>query len=155
MDHSHIRAYFLAIVTTLLTILAVFMLRPFLVTIGLAAVFAVVFAPLHARLRRARIPEPVSALVTLLFGVVCVAVPLSFLSVQLFSEAQNVYTAVAEPGSVAQAQRAIVSLGDALDRSIPGAGAYVASASQNLGAYARSALRLEPRPRRCRLLRHP
>jgi len=140
MDHAHIRAYFLAIVTTLLTVLAVYMLRPFLVTVGLAAVFAVIFAPLNKSLIRARFPKALAALATLIIGVVCVAVPLSFLGVQLFHEAQDVYTSVSEPGSAARLQHAITSIGHSLDSSVPGSQPYFQSLSDNLTTYVRQSL---------------
>jgi predicted PurR-regulated permease PerM len=140
MDHAHIRAYFLAILTTLLTVIAVYMLRPFLVTIGLAAVFAVVFTPLHKRLLRMRLPASIAALLTLIIGTVCVLVPTTYLGIQLFREAENVYSVISQPGSITQAQAALVSLGGHLEPSIPGAQAYFQSLSMNLGAFARQGL---------------
>jgi predicted PurR-regulated permease PerM len=139
MDNPHLRAYFLAILTTLLTVIAVYMLRPFLVTISLAAVFAVVFAPLHDRFK-SRLPEGFASFLTLIVGIVCVLIPTGFLGVQLFKEAQSVYTVVSEPGTVTQAQSALVSLGGYIDHTIPGAQEYFQSLSVNLGDYARKSL---------------
>jgi len=140
MDHAHIRAYFLAIVTTLLTVLAVFMFRPFLVTVGLAAVFAVIFTPLHARLKKARFPDALAALATILIGAICIVVPLSFLGTQLFSEAQDVYGTLSDPGSAARIQGALSSAGRSIGRSVPGSQAYIDSLSTNLSAYVRQGL---------------
>jgi predicted PurR-regulated permease PerM len=140
MDHPHARAYFLAIVTTLLTVLTLYMLRPFLVTIGLAAVFAVIFLPLHKKFLKARIPGGLAAALTLLVGSICVLVPASYLSIQLFKEAENVYTTISQPGSVTQAQAALSSLGASLEGTIPGAQAYLDSFSVDLGVYARQGL---------------
>jgi predicted PurR-regulated permease PerM len=140
MDHPHARAYFLAIVTTLLAVLTVYMLRPFLVTVGLAAVFAVVFMPVYGRFKRAKLSDSLASLMTILVGLVLVALPLTFLSTQLFQEAQNVYVAVAQPGGFAQAQGALGSVGDYLDARIPGAGVYFDSLSENLSTYVRNAL---------------
>lgn len=140
MDHPHIRAYFLAIVTTILAVLVVYMFRPFLVTLGLAGIFAVTFAPLTNSLRRAGLSETLASLATLLIAVIVVAVPLSFLSVQLFREAENVYVTLSQPGTVSQAQAGLTAAGYSLDSTFPGAGAYIANLSQNLGAYARQGL---------------
>lgn len=140
MDNAHIRAYFLAIVTTLLTILAVYMLRPFLVTIGLAAVFAVIFTPLHGKLKQLRFPDSLAALCTLLIGIVVVAVPLVFLCIQLFQEVESVYFSVSQPGTVTHAQGALVAFGDSLNGRIPGASEYFTSVASNLGDYARRGL---------------
>lgn len=141
MDHTHIRAYFLAIVTTLLAVLTVYMLRPFLVTVGLAAVFAVIFLPLHRRLAK-RVPRGLAAFATLLVAVICFAVPLTFLGIQFFREAQNVYELLSQPGSIEHAQQALVALGQRLDPAIPGAAAHIATLSANLGAYAHQGLNL-------------
>lgn len=141
MDHTHIRAYFLAILTTLLTVLAVYMLRPFLVTVGLAAVFAVIFLPLNRRFAK-RMSRGPAAFATLLIAVICFAIPLTFLGIQFFREAQNVHTIISQPGSIEQGQHALVALGERLDPTIPGAGAYLATLSTNLGTYARQGLNL-------------
>jgi predicted PurR-regulated permease PerM len=140
MDHAHIRAYFLAIVTTLLTILTVYMLRPFLVTVGLAAVFAVILTPLHRSLQRAKLPETLAALITLFIGVLCLALIASFVGVQLFKEAHSVYAALSQPGSIGQAQTTISKFGYSLNPTFPGAGSYFESIAANLSVYAQEAL---------------
>ncbi len=141
MENPHIRAYFLAIVTTLLAVLVVYMFRPFLVTLGLAGIFSVTFTPLTNRLRRAGLSETLASLSTLLIATIVVAVPVSFLSVQLFHEAENVYITLSEPGSVSSVQAGITSLGYSLNGTFPGAGDYFANLSQNVGAYAQQGLR--------------
>lgn len=141
MDHTHIRAYFLAIVTTLLTVLVVYMLRPFLVTVGMAAVFAVIFQPLNRRFAK-RMPRGPAAFATLLIAIVCFAVPLTFLGVQFFRESQNVYGLLSQPGSIEHTQQALIGLGQKLDPTIPGAAAYVATLSTKIGAYAHQGVNL-------------
>jgi predicted PurR-regulated permease PerM len=140
MDHAHIRAYFLAIVTTLLTILTVYMLRPFLVTVGLAAVFAVVLTPLHKALQRAKLPETPAAMISLLIGVICLGLVMSFAGVQLFKEAHSVYANLSQPGSVEQTQASISKFGYSLNPTFPGAGAYFDSIAANLSVYAQQIL---------------
>ncbi len=140
MNHAHTRAYFLAIVTTLLAALTVYMLRPFLVTVGLAAVFAVMFAPLNGRFQQAGLSRGLAAFATLVVSTVCVAVPLAFLSVQLFHEAENVYQIISRPETLANIQAALVSFGASVDHLLPGTQAYLASLSANLSAHAREGL---------------
>ncbi len=140
MNHAHTRAYFLAIVTTLLAVLTVYMLRPFLVTVGLAAVFAVMFTPLNGRFQRAGLSRGLASFATLIVGTVCVAVPLAFLSVQLFHEAENVYQLISGPETLTRAQAALVSFGASADHIVPGAQAYLASLSADLSAHARQGL---------------
>lgn len=134
MDQTHLRAYFLAIVTTLLTVLTVYMLRPFLVTVGLAAVFAVIFMPVNRRFAR-RMPRGPAAFLTLLIALACFAIPLVFLGVQFFREAQGLYSFASQPGSIGHAQQALVSFGEKLDPTIPGARAYFTDLSTRLSGY--------------------
>ncbi|HWU24671.1 MAG TPA: AI-2E family transporter [Candidatus Paceibacterota bacterium] len=141
MDHTHIRAYFLAILTTLLTVLAIYMLRPFLVTVGLAAVFAVIFLPLNRRFAK-RMSRGPAAFATLLIAVICFAAPLTFLGIQFFREAESVYTLLSQPGSIEQGQQALVTLGERLNPTIPGSAEYLTTLSTNLGAYAHQGLNL-------------
>ncbi|MDB4992530.1 MAG: hypothetical protein JWL75_775 [Parcubacteria group bacterium] len=140
MDHAHIRAYFLAIVTTLLTVLVVVMLRPFLVTIGLAAVFAVILTPLHKALQRIKLPQTLAALLSVLIGIVVLGLILSFVGVQLFREAHSLYIVVSQPGSVEHTKNAITSFGTSLNPTFPGAAAYFASIAGNISVYAQQAL---------------
>lgn len=138
MDHAHIRTYFLIIVTTLLTVLAVYMLRPFLATVGLAAVFAVIFSPISRWLEK-RMHRVAAALLTLLIAIACFALPLVFLGIQFFREAHSVYSLLSEPGSIAHTQQALVSVGDKLNPTIPGARAYFTELSMHLNDYVHQA----------------
>lgn len=134
MDHAHIRTYFLIIVTTLLTVLAVYMLLPFLATVGLAAVFAVIFSPISRKLEQ-RMPPMAAALLTLLIALACFALPLVFLGIQFFREAHNIYALFSQPGSITHAQQALISIGNKLNPTIPGAGAYFTELSARLNEY--------------------
>lgn len=138
MDHAHIRAYFLAIVTTLLAILTLYILRPFLVTVGLAAVFAVIFTPVSRRLEH-RMPRGPAAFLTLLVAIACFALPLAFLGFQFFREAQSLYYLASEPNSIGHAQQTLVSFGDRLNPKVPGASAYFAGLSGRLTVYVHQA----------------
>lgn len=136
MDHQHIRAYFLVIVTTLLGILAIYMFRPFLVTIGLAAVFAVIFTPVNRRLERFGLPRTLASFCTLILSVLGLVVLLTFFGVQLFREAHNVYVVLSYPGSIAHAQQALLSFGQKTNSTIPGASAAAASLAARLSEIA-------------------
>lgn len=138
MDHAHIRTYFLITVTTLLTVLTLYMLRPFLATVGLAAVFAVIFSPISRKLEK-HIHRVPAALLTLLIAIACFALPLVFLGMQFFREANNLYSLFSQPGSIAHAQQALASIGDKLNPAIPGARAYFDDLSTHLNDYVHQA----------------
>jgi len=141
MDHAPIRPYFLALATVLLIVLTIFLFRPFLVTLGLAAIVAVMLDPINQRLRRARLPRGGAAIITVLIGLFVILIALTIVGAQLLNEIGQLHATVSEPGSLAHLQSAITRAGISLDRIAPGAGAYLTTLSENLALYAHEALR--------------
>lgn len=141
MDHAPIRPYFLALATVLLIVLTVFLFRPFLVTLGLAAIVAVMLDPLNQRLRsRLRFSRGLAALATLIVGLILIALALTIVGAQLVNEATRVYEWLSAPDSISSAQAMFARVGTSLDRIAPGAGAYLQALSANLALYAHQAL---------------
>jgi len=141
MDHAPIRPYFLALATVLLIVLTVFLFRPFLVTLGLAAIVAVMLDPVNQRLRRMRFPRGGAAAITVVIGLLLILLALTIVGAQLVNEISQVYTYVSEPGSLAHLQASIARVGTSLDHIAPGAGAYLTTLSANLAVYLHQALR--------------
>lgn len=101
------RDRFLAALILVSLILSFFILRPFLIVLVLAAIFAVVLQPVHRRVLIYMNGLPsLASLVTILIAVVCILVPLTFITQQIVHEAQQLYTSL----SVGQGQ---LSLGAA------------------------------------------
>lgn len=140
MDKAHLRGYFLAIVTALITILTVYMFSPFLVTLGMAAVSAVVLNPLRNRIAGWKFSDTITALITVTIGLIVATLITSFFGVQLFREAQSVYSVVSEPGAISHAQQSLISFGQSLNGTLPGSAAYFTSLAANLGEYVKSGL---------------
>jgi predicted PurR-regulated permease PerM len=89
------RDRFLAALILVSLVLSFFILRPFLVVLVLAAIFAVVLQPIHRRaLRYINGLPSLSALVTILVAVICILVPLTFITQQIAHEAQQLYTSL-------------------------------------------------------------
>lgn len=140
MNHAAIRPYFFAAFIVLVAVLTFLLLRPFLVTVALAAVFSVILHPLFGRLKRTlRLPPGGTALVTILISVVVLALPLSFIVTRLFIETQNLYETLSQPGSLAQLEAGIANAARTIDGWLPGSGLQLATLAQDLDAYARQA----------------
>lgn len=141
MDHTHIRPYFLAVLLTGAFIFTFYLLRPFLGALALAAIFAVVFTPLHTRITsRVRGHNGIGALLVLLLLILVVAVPFSLLGMRLIAEAEGVFRWVSDPTTLEYAQESIVSGGTYADQFVPGASVYLQNLVANIGAYSQSAL---------------
>ncbi len=102
MNAKLLRPYFLGALILISLTLTFFILRPFLVTLALAAVFAVILRPLYHLLSKRISKSPgLAAFVTMAVTVICILIPLSFLSLQIVEEAQNLYTSLSDGSGVA------------------------------------------------------
>lgn len=93
------KTYFLLILIAGTLILAFFVFRPFLNALLLAMVFAVVFQPLHQKiLGCTRERQAAAAFLTVIITVALILIPLAFLGIQIFQEAQQLYSSLTEGG---------------------------------------------------------
>lgn len=89
--------YFLIGLILISSILSFYIFRPFLVILVLAAVFAVVLQPLYRGVLRYMNGSPgLAAFVTMLVAAVCILVPLTFITVQIVGDAQQLYTSLSD-----------------------------------------------------------
>lgn len=78
-------------------VLAFFIFRPFLYALILATVFAVVFQPIYQRIvNYIRGRQGLAALATILIVIIFIFTPLIFLGIQIFQEAQQLYSVITE-----------------------------------------------------------
>lgn len=97
MNAKALQSYFLVALIVVSLAVSFFIFRPFLVVLVLAAVFAVVLQPLfRAVLGRMSSVPGLAAFITILFSVVCILVPLSFIAVQIAGDAQHLYTSLSD-----------------------------------------------------------
>lgn len=95
MNHQKSELYFLLILLGGIFIIAFFIFKPFLYSLVLALVFATVFQPVYQKIvgvTRGR--QGLSALVTILILVAFIFTPLIFLGIQIFQEAQQLYSSL-------------------------------------------------------------
>lgn len=97
MDQKSFQIYFLnGIVLTVIVVVAL-MFLPFLSSLVLATTFAVIFEPLYKKfLKIARGQRNVATLATILAILIIVLVPLTFIGLKVFDQAQNLYTKITE-----------------------------------------------------------
>jgi len=92
-NRNKIEIIFFAGLFGITAVLAFFVFKPFFTTLFLAATFSIVLFPLYEKIRLAlRGKEAVSALISILVGLVFVMLPVIFLSQQAFEQARSLYT---------------------------------------------------------------
>ncbi len=99
MNERKSQLYFLLATLAGTFILVFFIFRPFLYALALAMVFAIVFQPVYKKIvgfTRGR--RGLSALATILIVVALIFTPIIFLGIQIFQEAQQLYSSLAEDG---------------------------------------------------------
>src|SRR6185369_12226670 len=73
-------------------------LRPFWVVLMLGVSFSVVLYPVYAWLKRGRMPNSLAALITLLFFIVLLCIPIFGIGSIIFKQSQNLYHSVVTNG---------------------------------------------------------
>jgi predicted PurR-regulated permease PerM len=126
-------------------VLTFFIFLPYLSPLIIAAVFAVLFRPMHRRIveRLAGQKEnsSVAALVTLLTIVLLVLTPLFFISVQLSVEARDLYRHLSEEGGrIAVLDAVDVAVQSAADKILPGNSGLFSVSGIDFNKYAQQAL---------------
>lgn len=91
---------FLLVSLAIGAVLLFFIFRPFLFSLILAVIMAVVFQPLYQRmLKITRQHEGFAAIITTLLVIIFILTPLTFLGVQILREAQQLYSFLTENSS--------------------------------------------------------
>lgn len=137
MEHINNKTqnYFFFALLAVVAILTLFIFLPYLSSIVLALVCAVIFRPLHEKLLK-WMPSSLAAFGTILIVAVIIFIPLGFLGLRISSEAQNLYGYITTEGNQA---RIITMLNDLVLKvgyKLLGYYPDVSSDSFNIAAYA-------------------
>jgi len=90
--------FFLALFTGVL-VLSFFVLKPFLYALILSMVFATILQPVYKRIKSlVKDREGLSSLITIFAVILFVFTPISFLGIQIYQEAQQIYLSFNEEG---------------------------------------------------------
>ena len=108
VNHQKSELYFLLILLAGIFVLTFLIFKPFLYALILAIIFATVFQPLHTRiLAMARDRKGLAALLTTISVLIVVITPLSFLGIQIFQEATQLYSSLVSNGGATDLSRGI------------------------------------------------
>ncbi len=114
------RPYFLIALILATLVLAFFVFRPFLIVLVLAGIFAMLLQPLYRFVLRGMSGSPgLAAFATMLIAFVCILVPLMFISVQIATDAQHLYTSLADDTGKAYLDAVFKSVNDTVARYSP------------------------------------
>jgi predicted PurR-regulated permease PerM len=139
--NSKNRTYFLLVLLLGSMVVSFFVLRPFLTTVALAAIFAVVLYPLFKNVLRYTLGHRgLAAFFTILIGALIIMLPLGFIGGLVVDQTRTAYVSVANGDTVASAQSVANSIGVWLEPTFPGATEYAHSISLELNSYLQSAL---------------
>lgn len=120
MNHQKSELYFLLILLSGIFVLVFFIFKPFLYALILAIVFAIVFGPLHKKiLSMTRDRKSLAALIATILVLIVVIVPLTFLGIQIFQEAAQLYSSLVESGGATGFSRGVGDTIQSLTRFSP------------------------------------
>ncbi|MDP2655300.1 MAG: AI-2E family transporter [bacterium] len=141
MNDKTFQPYFLIALIAISSVLAFFIFKPFLVVLVLALVFAVVLQPLYRSVLRHMSSSPgLASLITMLISVVCILIPLTFITIQIAGEAQNLYTSIADGESETYLNTIVKSGSDVLTQYFPGIAPSGADLSASVDQYVKDGL---------------
>lgn len=141
MNPKTLRPYFLIALIAASAVLAFFIFRPFLTALALAAIFAMTLQPLYqAVLRRMSSSPGLAAFATMLVAVVCILVPLMFISMQIAGDAQSLYASLSDGSGKVYLDTVSRSVNDSMARSVPSLALSGAELSTTVDQYVKDIL---------------
>lgn len=141
MNPKTLRPYFLIALIAASAVLAFFIFRPFLTALALAAIFAMTLQPLYqAVLRRMSSSPGLAAFTTMLVAVVCILVPLMFISMQIAGDAQSLYASLSDGSGKVYLDTVSRSVNDSMARSVPSLALSGAELSTTVDQYVKDIL---------------
>lgn len=116
MQSKIIERYFFFGLLVVTFIFTFFIFQPFWIVLVLGASFSIILYPLYEWLNKKRLPPSLAALVTLLFFIAALCIPLFSIGAVVFNQSQNLYHSVLNNGN---AMPFINSLGDKINQILP------------------------------------
>lgn len=120
MNAKLLQTSFLIALIAISATLTFFIFRPFLIVLIVATIFAVIFQPLYRVTLRGMDGSPgLAAFVTMLLAVVCILVPLTFVTMQITDDAKQVYSSLSDGSGRLYLDEAFSSANEVLVRYVP------------------------------------
>ncbi len=142
MVDRKLQLHFLLLLLVGISVVAFLIVKPFLLTVILAGIFAITLSPLYKKLLKTfHNQKTITALTTVLITVVGMLVPLLFVASQIFKESVDLYNSVAQgEGSKNLIMSAINGTGRIFETFLPGSGDFFSSLSSNIDVYLKRSL---------------
>lgn len=135
MNSAKARIYFLLVLLFGSATVAFLVLKPFLTTIALAAVFAVILYPLYKALVHRVSSHSIAALITVLLGCLFVVMPLTLVGSLVLNQSRSAYNSLVSGSGVESVRQATTNAAVSLEPYIPGAAGYANSISLEIDTY--------------------
>jgi len=120
MNHQKSELYFLLALLLGVFVIVFFIFKPFFYALALAIIFATVFNPVHRRvLIFTKERKSLAALLTTLFVLIVVVVPLLFLAIQIFQEATQLYSFLSQNNGAADISHRVENVVNSFKRFSP------------------------------------
>jgi len=116
MQTKSIEQYFLFGLLFLTLLFTFFIFQPFWLVLILGASFAIVLYPIHKWFKKIRLPNALSAFLTVLLFILVLCVPLFTISSVVFNQSQNIYHSVVANGNVGPF---LTSIGEKINSGLP------------------------------------
>ncbi len=142
MTDRKLQLPFLLILLLGALVISFFIVKPFLLTIILAGIFAIVLQPLYKKiLLTCNGHKTAASLLTVLITGIGLLVPFLLVSTQIFKESVDLYSSIAhDEGGKNVLVTTIDGIGLVFENFIPGAAHYFNAFSDNLGTYSKLGL---------------
>lgn len=142
MNNRRLQISFLVVLLAGTLYLAFLILKPFLAPLALAGMVAVILQPVYKIILKSfGNKKALSAVVTVLLSIICIVVPLTILSSEVFRQAIQLYNSVEQgDGTQNVLKTAVDSLGSKFETYIPGTGQVFADISTNFDFYIKGGL---------------
>lgn len=141
MNTTKDRAHFLLALLIGALVLGFMVMQPFLNTIALAVIFAVVLHPLFLQIKkRVGNNAGLAAFVALIVGSLLVIIPIGAVGTLVVSEATSAYSNLVSGASRTSAEQVATSVGAWLEPHVPGASVYAHTISAELNTYVTQSL---------------
>lgn len=141
MNAKILRPYFLLALIVVSFALVFFIFRPFLVILVLAGICALLLQPLYRMLFRRMSESPgLTAFTTMLLAVVCILIPLLFISMQIADDAQRLYTSFSDGSGKIYLDTIVRSANDVAAQYMPSVALSGAQISTSVDQYVKNIL---------------
>lgn len=120
MEPKILRSYFLLALIAISSVLALLIFHPFLIILALATIFALILQPLYRITLHGMKSSPgLAAFATILISIVCILLPLIFISTQIVDDAQNLYTSLSDGSGQTYLNTLLAYTNDIVARYVP------------------------------------